>query len=95
MGGIGMAWHCSEIPYVFANVDLVPQATGGGEDARALSEQMSMAWVNFARTGNPNHEGLPDWPEFTEDNGAVMIFDDVSEVRFNHDTDLLEAAGAL
>ncbi|MNL80714.1 Phenmedipham hydrolase [compost metagenome] len=54
-----------------------------------------MAWVNFARTGNPNHEGLPDWPEFTEDNGAVMIFDDVSEVRFNHDTDLLEAAGAL
>lgn len=95
MGGIGMAWHCSEIPHVFANISLVPQATGGGADAYALSEKMSMAWVNFARTGNPNHAGLPEWPQFDAENGAVMIFDNVSEVRYHHDTALLEAAGAI
>ncbi len=93
--GIGMAWHCAEIPHVFANAELVNTATGGGPDAIAMSERVSDAWIAFARTGNPNHEGLPEWPAYTVEGGATMIFDNVSEVRFNHDTPLLEAAGAI
>ncbi|UXS42254.1 carboxylesterase/lipase family protein [Agrobacterium tumefaciens] len=95
MGGIGGAWHCSEIPYVFANAELVSQATGGGPEAAALQDKMSEAWINFAKSGNPNHPGLPKWPAYAADKGATMIFDNKSEVRFNHDLPLLKAAGVL
>lgn len=95
MGGIGMSWHCSEISHVFANAALVATATGGGADAVAMSEKMSQAWVNFARSGNPSHKGLPEWPAYTVEKGATMIFDNNSEVRFNHDLPLLKAAGVM
>ncbi|MBF2714102.1 carboxylesterase family protein [Agrobacterium vitis] len=95
MGGIGGAWHCSEIPYVFANAELVSQATGGGPEAAALQDKMSQAWINFAKSGNPNHPGLPEWPAYAADKGATMIFDNKSEVRFNHDLPLLKAAGVM
>lgn len=90
MDGIGMAWHCAEIPYVFNNVDITATATGGGKVAHALSDKMSLAWINFARHGNPNHSGLPEWPAFTSEGGATMIFDTTSEVRYHHDRELME-----
>lgn len=93
MDGIGLAWHCSEIPHVFNNATIVPTATGGGEDAQAMSHRVSQAWINFARTGNPNHKDLPQWPAFTADNGATMIFNNESQVRMHHDAELLSAAG--
>lgn len=90
LDGVAGNWHCAEIPFVFNTVDLVPQANGGGDDVRALAHVMSMAWINFARNGNPNHAGLPQWPAYGEDNGATMLFNYNSEVRYNHDTDLLK-----
>ena len=92
MGGIGMSWHCSEIHHVFNNAELVSGATGGGPDAIAMSEKVSQAWVNFARNGNPSHEGLLDWPEFTAESGATMILDNESVVRNHHDAELLDLA---
>ena len=41
----------------------------------ALAEAMSEAWVSFARTGNPNHQGLPEWPAFDNTRRATMMFD--------------------
>ena len=90
MDGVGMAWHCAEIPYIFNNVDMTATATGGGKVAHTLSDQMSQAWINFARHGNPNHSGLPEWPAFTTEGGATMIFDSTCEVRYHHDTKLME-----
>ena len=90
MDGVGMAWHCAEIPYIFNNVDIVPTATGGGKVAHALANKMSMAWINFARHGDPNHLGLPEWSAFTSEGGATMIFDTTCEVRYHHDTELME-----
>jgi para-nitrobenzyl esterase len=71
------------LPFVFDNTDRCDQATGGGPVARALAAKVSDAWIRFARTGNPNHKGLPEWPAFTAANGATMIFDDTCTV-VNH-----------
>ncbi len=90
-GGNG-AWHCSEIPYVFRNTDTTPYAhiTGGEQ----LEDQISGAWLSFARTGDPNHKGLPSWPVCRVGDEACMIFDTVCQLRHNHDHALLEAYAA-
>lgn len=81
--------HCLEIPFVFDNVALVDQVTGGGPAALALEDKVSSAWINFARSGDPNAAGLPHWPAYTRENGATMILDEHSEVRAHHDEALM------
>jgi len=44
------------------------------EDA-AVSDLMSAYWTNFAKTGNPNGAGLPEWPAFTASSQRVISFD--------------------
>ena len=73
-GGRLRAMHCMDIPFVFENVDLCKTVVGDGKDRYALADKMSSAWVAFARTGNPNHKGLPKWDPFTADRRATMIF---------------------
>jgi len=68
------AFHTLEIPFVFENVDIGRPMTGTGQDRYALSDKMSRAWAAFARTGNPNHKSLPNWPAFNTDQRATMIF---------------------
>ena len=51
------------------------------EEMKKLQAQISGAWAAFARTGNPNHAGLPDWPAYTEESKAVMLFDAPSRVE--------------
>jgi len=70
------SFHTLEIPFVFDNVDAVQSMTGSGADRYALAEKMSAAWAAFARTGNPNHKGLPNWPPFDNTRRGVMIFND-------------------
>jgi len=77
------SYHCAEMPFVFVNTDRCDQATGGGAAARALAAKVCDAWVGFAKSGNPNHRGLPTWPAFTAGNGATMIFDNACAVA-NH-----------
>ena len=84
-----MAYHCAEIPFVFNNIALSEMATGGGRAAQALAEKMSRAWVSFARTGNPNHNGVPEWPAYDRNGGATMIFDDEPTVVHHHDRELM------
>lgn len=81
------AFHGSDVPFVFDNTDRCASMTGGTSEARALAARMSDAWIQFARTGNPNHSGLPDWPAFRPDRVPTMIFDDTCEVKNNHDGD--------
>lgn len=84
MGGYAMAYHCSELPFIFNNIALSEMATGGGERAKKLADVMSQAWIDFARTGNPG------WEAFTRENGAVMLFDDESRITYHHDDELLK-----
>lgn len=85
---VPMSYHTSEISFVFNNIERMAQATGGGKDAQALADKMSRAWTNFAKTGNPNAEGLPQWDAYTRENGKVMIFDNQPEVKPYHDEKL-------
>jgi para-nitrobenzyl esterase len=74
------AFHTLEIPFVLENVDEAKSMTGLGSDRYALQEKMSGAWAAFARTGDPNHKGLPKWPAFKTDQRATMIFDNKCDV---------------
>jgi para-nitrobenzyl esterase len=65
--------HTLDIPFAFANCDNAPTMTGTGKDRLPLEDKMSAAWAAFARTGNPNHKGLPTWPKFDTATRATMI----------------------
>jgi para-nitrobenzyl esterase len=69
------SFHTLEIPFVLENVDEAKSMTGSGQDRYALQAEMSGAWAAFARSGNPNHKGLPKWPRFTMEERATMILD--------------------
>ena len=64
LDGVLGSTHCIEIPFVFDNVLLHRTFTGGGEDAVELGHRVSRAWSNFAKTGVPSAEGLPDWAPY-------------------------------
>jgi len=81
LDGRPLAFHCQDLAMWFDNIDLCVQQTGGGADARALASKMSNALVAFARTGNPNHPGIPRWPAYSASAPANMIFDTRVEVR--------------
>jgi para-nitrobenzyl esterase len=65
--------HTLEIPFVFDTVDSSP-LTGSGEDRYPLAARMRDAWVAFARSGDPNHAGLPPWPRYDAAR-PTMVFD--------------------
>jgi para-nitrobenzyl esterase len=73
-GDLFRACHVLEIPFVFDNVDDIA-LTGGRPDKYQLRDSISDAWIAFARTGNPSHSGIPDWPAYSARNRATMILD--------------------
>ena len=85
LDGRPRAFHCSELPFVFNNTDRCAAMTGGTDAARVLAERVSDAWIHFARSGNPNHAGLPAWPAFEPQRGAVMVFDNTCAVKVDPD----------
>jgi para-nitrobenzyl esterase len=85
LSGRPRAFHCSEIAFVFDNTDRCETMTGGGAEPRALAGKMCDAWIQFARTGNPNHPRLPHWPAFAAETVPTMIFDTAPRVEMNPD----------
>jgi para-nitrobenzyl esterase len=79
-GGKWKAPHTLDIPFIFDNVAYGNSMTGGGADAQKLADQMSAAWIAFARTGDPNHPGLPTWIPFDLKRRATMLFDSISRI---------------
>lgn len=74
------AYHGAEVMYAYDNLGKDGDAAYDGRDF-TLRDQMSGYWINFARTGNPNGPGLPDWPTFQEEPDKVMRFDAGSTVE--------------
>lgn len=79
------ARHCTDICFWLHNTDVQLSHTGGGSRPMALSDKMSDALVAFMRTGNPNCKSMPAWPEYTPENGEVMILDDECKVMNDPD----------
>jgi para-nitrobenzyl esterase len=79
-GGRFGADHVTDVPLVFHNTD-GQLITGTGADSRRMADQMAGAWVAFAKSGNPNHAGIPDWPAYTPDKRQTMIFNRTSRVE--------------
>ena len=65
------AYHSAEIEFVF-NVLSSKPLPWRPED-RKLSDLMSIYWSNFAKTGNPNGPGLPEWPAFRKADGYKVM----------------------
>jgi para-nitrobenzyl esterase len=88
-------FHTLEIPFVTGNVDNATSMTGTGQDRYALENKMSAAWAAFARTGNPNHKGLPNWPKFNATERATMIFNNECKVVNDPNGEERKALAAL
>lgn len=50
-----------------------------------LEDVMSQYWVNFVKSGNPNGDGLPNWPAFSSDNPMLMeLGDEIQAIKPPH-----------
>ncbi|MFC6649906.1 carboxylesterase/lipase family protein [Paenibacillus rhizoplanae] len=74
------AIHGAEILYVFNNLPLLKQyGLSVTPEMEAVAEAMQTAWTAFAHGGDPAAPGL-DWPQYTPETRATMIFDQSSRV---------------
>lgn len=68
----GYTFHSDDIEYVFGTLHTRPGAQWRPEDLR-LRDVMMTYWTNFARHGNPNGPGAPDWPPYDDDKLVIHL----------------------
>jgi para-nitrobenzyl esterase len=77
-GGALGACHALEIPFVFESLEAPGANMFVGpvtDELRTLSRRMHESWTSFARSGRPAADGLPEWPRYTTEQRATMLFD--------------------
>ncbi len=80
-GGKWGSPHSLDLAFVFDNVALSESMVGTGPGPQHMADQMSAAWLAFARGGNPNTPAIPAWPPFTTAERATMVFDTTSRLE--------------
>lgn len=68
------AFHTSEVPYALHT--LAHWKRDWQKTDFDLEKTMSDYWVNFAKTGNPNGEGLPEWKSYDKESSSIMELGD-------------------
>ncbi len=79
LGGRLKSPHALEIPFVFDTLETAP-LTGDSSTRFALADKMSRTWLAFARSGNPNNDSIPRWPEYSSNERPTLIFDNECHV---------------
>ncbi|MFX0033458.1 MAG: carboxylesterase/lipase family protein [Promethearchaeota archaeon] len=76
------ACHALELPFVFNTLEepTMKEFVGRKSNLEPLSEKMMDAWISFAYTGNPNHNGIPHWSPYNKEKRATLIFDDECKI---------------
>lgn len=69
------AGHGSEVAYVFNNLNARWGAPEAAPEDKKVGQMMNTYWANFAKTGDPNGEGLPLWPVYTPQKNAIIEFE--------------------
>jgi para-nitrobenzyl esterase len=83
-GGVFGAPHALEIPFAFDTLGNSESMVGNPAAAQPVADQVSEAWISFARHGDPNARGLPYWPPVSIDQTPAMRFNMESEVDENY-----------
>ena len=65
------AFHTAEVPYVFNNLKWLDRPWE--EMDHELADRVSSYWAHFARNGDPNGAGLPEWPAYQDAPYQVMV----------------------
>lgn len=68
------ASHGEDMALVFDNVAGATGLHGTGPRPQQMADMMSRAWAAFARTGNPDHGGIPHWPVYTLEKRETLLF---------------------
>ena len=66
------AVHMTEVAFAMNVLDTIDRPWTPAD--RKLADTMASYWTNFAKTGDPNGDGLPKWPRYKTD--EVMEFGD-------------------
>jgi para-nitrobenzyl esterase len=67
--------HTLDIPLVFGNLAAEGSISGTGSEARAVAARMSDAFIALARSGDPNHAGIPVWEPFALPRRPTLVVD--------------------
>ena len=79
-GGKWGSPHSLDLAFVFDNVAKSEAMVGTGPEPRLLADQMSSAWIAFARNGNPNAGAVPAWAPFSSAQRSTMVFNTTPRV---------------
>jgi para-nitrobenzyl esterase len=78
-GGILKSPHGLDTALAFDNPETKPLMLGTGPEPVRLAAEMSQAWINFARSGDPSPRGAR-WPSYDPEKRATIIFNTTTHI---------------